>query len=48
MIQGSISYLTALFGLTLAGEVVKSITGFNTARETPAGAREKGTSYFDF
>lgn len=48
MIQGSISYLTAIFGLTLAGEVIKKISGFGTARETPAGAREKGTSYFDF
>lgn len=48
MIQGSISYLPAIFGLTLAGEVVKKICNFHTARETPAGAREKGTSYFDF
>lgn len=34
MIQGTISYLPALFGLTLAGMVVQHITGFNTARET--------------
>ena len=48
MIQGSISYLTAIFGLTLAGRVIQHITGFETARNTPAGAREKGTSWFDF
>lgn len=34
MIQGTISYLPALFGLTLAGMVVQHLTGFNTARET--------------
>ncbi len=38
MIQGTISYLPAIFGLTLAGMVVQHLTGFNTARETPAGA----------
>ncbi len=48
MIQGSISYLPAIFGLTLAGAVIQKITGFRTARETPAGEREKGTSWFDF
>ncbi|GAB4270886.1 MAG: tRNA threonylcarbamoyladenosine dehydratase [Candidatus Rifleibacteriota bacterium] len=47
MIQGSISHLTAIFGLTLAGMVIQKLTGFNTARETPAGKRKKGTSYFD-
>jgi tRNA A37 threonylcarbamoyladenosine dehydratase len=46
MIQGSISYLPAIFGLTLSGLVIQKITGFSTARQTPAGAREKGTSYF--
>lgn len=38
MIQGTISYLPAIFGLTLAGMVVQHLTGFKTARETPAGA----------
>lgn len=38
MIQGSISYLPAIFGLTLAGMVVQHLTGFKTARDTPAGA----------
>jgi tRNA A37 threonylcarbamoyladenosine dehydratase len=46
MIQGSISYLPAIFGLTLAGLVTNQITGFSTARETPAGERKKGTSWF--
>lgn len=36
MIQGTISYLPALFGLTLSGMVVQHLTGFSTARETPA------------
>lgn len=36
-IQGTISYLPAIFGLTLAGLVVQHLTGFSTARETPAG-----------
>ncbi|MDD3147874.1 MAG: hypothetical protein PHD82_11265, partial [Candidatus Riflebacteria bacterium] len=37
MIQGTISYMPAIFGLTLAGMVVQHLTGFKTARETPAG-----------
>lgn len=38
MIQGSISYLPAIFGLTLSGMVIQHLTGFRTARQTPAGA----------
>lgn len=34
MIQGTISYLPAIFGLTLAGMVIQHLTGFTTARET--------------
>lgn len=41
MIQGTISYLPAIFGLTLAGMVVQHLTGFKTARETPAGADDR-------
>ncbi|NCB38492.1 MAG: tRNA threonylcarbamoyladenosine dehydratase [Erysipelotrichia bacterium] len=41
MIQGTISYLPAIFGLTLAGMVVQKLTGFITARETPAGAKDR-------
>ncbi len=41
MIQGTISYLPAIFGLTLAGMVVQRLTGFNTARETPAGSERR-------
>ncbi len=37
MIQGTISYMPAIFGLTLAGMTVQHLTGFRTARETPAG-----------
>lgn len=37
MIQGTISYMPAIFGLTLAGMVVQHLTGLRTARETPAG-----------
>ncbi|HNX75836.1 MAG TPA: tRNA threonylcarbamoyladenosine dehydratase [Candidatus Rifleibacterium sp.] len=37
MIQGTISYMPAIFGLTLAGMVVQHLSGFKTARETPAG-----------
>lgn len=47
MILGSISYLPAIFGLTLSGLVVQHISGFQTAKATPAGSREKGVSYFD-
>lgn len=35
MVQGSISYLTALFGLSLSGMVVQELTGYFTARESP-------------
>jgi tRNA A37 threonylcarbamoyladenosine dehydratase len=48
MIQSSISHLPAIFGLTLAGMVIQHLTGYETARQTPAGERKKGTSYFDF
>jgi tRNA A37 threonylcarbamoyladenosine dehydratase len=37
MIQGTISYMPAIFGLTLSGLVIQNLTGFKTARETPAG-----------
>ncbi len=35
MVQGSISYLTAIFGLSLSGLVIQHLTGFSTARESP-------------
>ena len=44
MIQGTISYMPAIFGLTLAGMVVQHLTGFKTARETPAGQALKKTA----
>ncbi len=48
MIQGTISYMPAIFGLTLAGLVVQRLTGFKTARETPAGqAMKKNASDSD-
>lgn len=42
MVQGSIGYITGIFGMTLAGLAIREITGLKTARETPAGARESG------
>ncbi len=35
MIQGSISYLTSIFGLSLAGMVIQDLTGIHTARQSP-------------
>jgi tRNA A37 threonylcarbamoyladenosine dehydratase len=47
MIQGTISYLPALFGLTLAGMVVQHLTGFNTARETRKEEQNPSADYAD-
>lgn len=35
MVQGTISYMPAIFGLMLSGMVIQHLTGFKTARETP-------------
>ena len=35
LVQGTVSYMPAIFGLTLSGMVVQHLTGFKTARETP-------------
>lgn len=35
LVQGTISYMPAIFGLTLSGMVIQHLTGFQTARETP-------------
>lgn len=40
MVQGTISYLPAIFGLMLSGMVIQHITGFKTARDTP-GVEDK-------
>ena len=42
MIQGSISYLPAIFGLTLAGLVVQHLSGYESAKDTPPGQRTSG------
>jgi len=34
MIQGSIGYITAIFGMTLAGLAIQKLTGLKTARES--------------
>jgi tRNA A37 threonylcarbamoyladenosine dehydratase len=44
MIQGSISYLPAIFGLTLSGLVISKISGYKTATQTPFGKRGKEDS----
>jgi tRNA A37 threonylcarbamoyladenosine dehydratase len=36
MVQGTISYLPAIFGLMLSGLVVQEITGYETAKQTPS------------
>jgi len=37
MIQGSIGYMTAIFGMMLAGVAVQRLTGLTTAAQTPRG-----------
>lgn len=36
MVQGTVSYMPAIFGLMLSGMVIQHITGLKTARDTPA------------
>lgn len=44
MIQGSIGYMTAIFGMMLAGVAVQRLTGLATASQTPRGFTAKATA----
>jgi len=44
MIQGSIGYMTAIFGMMLAGIAVQRLTGLSTASQTPRGFTAKAAA----
>ncbi|HNW36544.1 MAG TPA: ThiF family adenylyltransferase, partial [Candidatus Ozemobacteraceae bacterium] len=46
MIQGSIGYMTAIFGMMLAGVAVQRLTGLSTAAQTPRGITAHGAAPF--